>query len=140
MSSLVTRKKAELGAKVQRLQERHDTLAASLDSSSGPAGQGSGGDGSGPVTEAEWKAKYEAVKAQLPAYKAMKKELAELEAEVGWGRAGLELRLGWVTACHCRPLVGDSPLPVSRLLGKACCSSSSRCMSHGTKAARTLIP
>lgn len=65
------------------LQERHDSLAAALDSSSaGPQGQGGAGDG-GVVTEAEWKAKYEAVKAQLPAYKAMKKELAELEAEVG---------------------------------------------------------
>lgn len=58
-------------------------MAAALDSSSaGPQGQGGAGDG-GVVTEAEWKAKYEAVKAQLPAYKAMKKELAELEAEVG---------------------------------------------------------
>jgi hypothetical protein len=61
-------------------------LAAALDSSSaGPQGQGGAGD-AGIVTEAEWKAKYEAVKAQLPAYKAMKKELAELEAEVGLGR------------------------------------------------------
>lgn len=85
MSSLVTRKKSELAAKVQRLQERHDSLAAALDSS-GADGM-HGGAAGGAVTEAEWKAKYESVKAQLPSYKAMKKELAELEAEVRcvWG-------------------------------------------------------
>jgi hypothetical protein len=81
MSSLVTRKKSELAAKVQRLQERHASLSAALDSSGSEGQQGPGGGGA--VTEAEWKAKYDAVKAQLPAYKAMKKELAELEAEVG---------------------------------------------------------
>ena len=86
MSSLVTRKKSELAAKLQRLQERHDALAAALDSSGGPAGGAGGGGDGGVVTEAQWKAKYETVKAQLPAYKAMKKELAELEAEVGRGR------------------------------------------------------
>jgi hypothetical protein len=81
MSSLVTRKRSELAVKVKRLQERHDSLAAALDSS-GADGQ-HGGATAGAVTEAEWKAKYDAVKAQLPAYKAMKRELAELEAEVG---------------------------------------------------------
>jgi hypothetical protein len=80
MSSLVSRKKAELAAKVQRLQERHASLSAALDSSGSDSQQGPGG--SGAVTEAEWKAKYDAVKAQLPGYKAMKRELAELEAEV----------------------------------------------------------
>jgi hypothetical protein len=37
MSSLVGRKKAELAAKLQRLQERRDALAAQLDSSSADA-------------------------------------------------------------------------------------------------------
>jgi predicted component of type VI protein secretion system len=37
MSSLVGRKKSELAAKLQRLQERRDALAAQLDSSSADA-------------------------------------------------------------------------------------------------------
>jgi hypothetical protein len=37
MSGLVSRKKAELTAKLQRLQERRDALAAQLDSSSADA-------------------------------------------------------------------------------------------------------
>lgn len=87
MSSLVTRKKSELSAKLQRLQDRHDSLAAALSSSSSGAHDGGalGGGGGAPgaaISEAEWKAKYEGVKSQLPAYKAMKQELAELEAEV----------------------------------------------------------
>ena len=86
MSSLVTRKKSELAAKVQRLQERHAALAEALDGHDGHHGAGGGGrrssSGGGPVSESEYRAKHEAVKAQLPAYKAMKKELADLEAEV----------------------------------------------------------
>jgi len=81
MSSLVTRKKSELAAKVQRLQERHSSLAAALDATDSGAVRGAGG--SGAVSEQEWRAKYEAVKAQVPTYKAMKQELADLEAEVG---------------------------------------------------------
>lgn len=81
MSSLVTRKKSELAAKVQRLQERHASLAAALDSTDADAVRGAGCGGA--VSEQEWKAKYDAVKAQVPAYKAMKQELAGLEAEVG---------------------------------------------------------
>lgn len=45
-------------------------------------GQAGGAQG-GVVTEAEWRAKYDAVKAQLPAYRAMKQELEALEGEVG---------------------------------------------------------
>jgi hypothetical protein len=86
MSSLVTRKKSELSAKLQRLQDRHDSLAATLNSSSGAHDDGAHGGAAGSaVSEAEWKAKYEGVKSQLPAYKAMKQELAELEAEVRLG-------------------------------------------------------
>ncbi len=33
------------------------------------------------VSEEEWRAKYESMRAQLPAYKAMKKELGAVEAE-----------------------------------------------------------
>lgn len=86
MSSLVTRKKSELSAKLQRLHDRHDSLAAALSSSSrahgGGAYAGGGGAPGAAISEVEWKAKYEGVKSQLPAYKAMKQELAELEAEV----------------------------------------------------------
>lgn len=81
MSSLVSRKRAELAAKLQRLQERRDALAAQLDSSSADAAGGGTGAAAG-VSEADWVSKYEAIKARLPAYKAMKKELGELEAEV----------------------------------------------------------
>jgi hypothetical protein len=34
------------------------------------------------VSESDWVSKYEAIKAKLPAYKGMKRELGELEAEV----------------------------------------------------------
>lgn len=80
MSTLVARKKSELAAKLQRLQERRDALAAQLDSSgsSKPGGSTAGG-----ISDDAWRAKYEAIKAKLPAYKNMKRELAELEAEVG---------------------------------------------------------
>lgn len=93
MSSLVSRKKSELAAKVQRLQEKHAGLAAAAHGHDGQ--QGAGGCSSGVVSEQEYKAKHEAVKAQLPAYKAMKKELADLEAEVGGGRGQQRWAVGW---------------------------------------------
>jgi hypothetical protein len=34
------------------------------------------------VSESDWVSKYEAIKSKLPAYKGMKRELGELEAEV----------------------------------------------------------
>jgi hypothetical protein len=94
MSSLVTRKKSEMTAKVQRLQERHDTLAAALDAS-GDLGQQS----AVVVTEADWKAKYEMVRSQLPAYRFMKAELTELESEVG-SRLPQVALLGFQTRWH----------------------------------------
>lgn len=39
MSTLVARKKAELSAKLERLQDKRDTLAATLDSSKAAAGK-----------------------------------------------------------------------------------------------------
>lgn len=38
MATLVARKKSELTAKLERLQEKRDTLAATLDSSKGASG------------------------------------------------------------------------------------------------------
>jgi intraflagellar transport protein 81 len=41
------------------------------------------GGGAAPgVSESDWVSKYEAIKVKLPAYKGMKRELGELEAEV----------------------------------------------------------
>ena len=88
MLALVSKKKSELLAKSDRLEEQKEALVLQLDRH-GAAGD----DGSG-VSDEEWRAKYEAIKAQLPAYKAMKKELGELEGEVGngmgpaWGKGG----------------------------------------------------
>ncbi|KAF6264768.1 hypothetical protein COO60DRAFT_1654950 [Scenedesmus sp. NREL 46B-D3] len=80
MAGLVSRKKAELTAKLRRLQERRDALAAQLDSSS--ADVAGGGAAAAGVSESDWVSKYEAIKAKLPSYKGMKRELGELEAEV----------------------------------------------------------
>lgn len=44
MATLVSRKKGELAAKVERLQERRDTLAAALDNSSSHGGNAGCGD------------------------------------------------------------------------------------------------
>jgi intraflagellar transport protein 81 len=46
-----------------------------------PCIKGGGGAAAG-VSESDWVSKYEAIKAKLPAYKAIKRELGELEAEV----------------------------------------------------------
>lgn len=40
-----------------------------------------GGSASGGISDEDWRAKYEQIKAKLPQYKTMKKELSELEAE-----------------------------------------------------------
>ncbi|KAF8065737.1 IFT81 [Scenedesmus sp. PABB004] len=74
MAALVGRKRAELAAKLERLQERRDALAAELDSSGARVGACG-------VSDAEWAAKYAEIKAQLPAFKALKQQLADLEAE-----------------------------------------------------------
>lgn len=78
MLTLVNKKKAELSAKLQRLQEQEDALRQQLDGSAAAAAAAPGA-----VSDEEWRSKYEAIKAKLPQYKAMKKELADLEAEVG---------------------------------------------------------
>jgi hypothetical protein len=84
MCSLVGRKKAELGAKVQRLQERQAALSAvaAAADGGGTSSNGASAAAGGVISDADWRSKYEAVKAQLPVFKAMKRELAELEAEV----------------------------------------------------------
>jgi intraflagellar transport protein 81 len=76
MLSLVSKKKSELLAKTDRLEEQKEALVLQIDRHGG-----AGDDGSG-VSDEEWREKYEAIKAQLPVYKAMKKELGELEGEV----------------------------------------------------------
>jgi hypothetical protein len=50
-------------------QQRQQQAAAAADGSQAP------------VSEEQWRAKYESLKAALPEYKRMKRQLAELEAE-----------------------------------------------------------
>eukprot|EP00879_Flechtneria_rotunda_P024027 GHRR01025449.1.p1 GENE.GHRR01025449.1~~GHRR01025449.1.p1 ORF type:complete len:555 (+),score=232.10 GHRR01025449.1:142-1806(+) len=80
MASLVARKKSELASKVERLQQKRDSLAATIDSSSSRSGAAAAD--AGGVSDEEWRAKYDSIKAKLPSYKTMKKELGDLEAEV----------------------------------------------------------
>ncbi|PNW70526.1 hypothetical protein CHLRE_17g723600v5 [Chlamydomonas reinhardtii] len=77
MATVSARKKEELGAKQERLQEKKTALTAQLDKLNAEGG------GSGAVfSEEEWRTKYESMKSKLPIYKKMKKELGDLEAEV----------------------------------------------------------
>ncbi|GIL46395.1 hypothetical protein Vafri_3392 [Volvox africanus] len=77
MATVSARKKEELTAKTDRLQEKKSALTAQLDKMNAEGG------GSGAVfSEEEWRNKYESMKNKLPIYKKMKKELGDLEAEV----------------------------------------------------------
>ncbi|GFR42598.1 hypothetical protein Agub_g3529 [Astrephomene gubernaculifera] len=77
MATVSARKKEELAAKQERLQEKKTALTAQLDKLNVDGG------GSGTVfSEEEWRNKYESMKSKLPIYKKMKKELGDLEAEV----------------------------------------------------------
>ncbi|EFJ53072.1 hypothetical protein VOLCADRAFT_78702 [Volvox carteri f. nagariensis] len=77
MATVSARKKEELTAKMERLQEKKGALTAQLDKMNAEGG------GSGTVfSEEEWRNKYESMKNKLPIYKKMKKELGDLEAEV----------------------------------------------------------
>lgn len=55
-------------------QEKKTSLTAQLDKLTA-----SDGAGNGAVSEEEWRQKYEAMKAALPQYKKMKKELGDIE-------------------------------------------------------------
>ncbi|KAG2490551.1 hypothetical protein HYH03_010945 [Edaphochlamys debaryana] len=77
MATVSARKKEELMAKMERLQEKKSALTAQLDKLNAEGG------GSGAVfSEEEWRNKYESMKSKLPVYKKMKKELGDIEAEV----------------------------------------------------------
>lgn len=76
MASVVARKREEVAAKHERLVEKKAGLTAQLEKLT--AADGVAG---GMVSEEEWRQKYEAMKAALPAYKKMKKELGDIEAE-----------------------------------------------------------
>jgi intraflagellar transport protein 81 len=135
MANLVARKKGELAAKVARLQERQAALSGSVANSPMDGSGGAGGAG-GAVSEDAWRAKFEAVKAQLPTYKAMKQELAELEAEVrGCGCA----RLPQGCACTHRVCTATArvlPLRWSPATRYTCCSRQRR--SCGSRTPRAL--
>ncbi|KAJ9520183.1 hypothetical protein QJQ45_030110 [Haematococcus lacustris] len=77
MASMVNRKKEEVVAKLERLQEKKATLTAQFEKLTAADGAAAG-----MVSEEEWRAKYEAMKSALPQYKKMKKELGDIEAEV----------------------------------------------------------
>uniref|UniRef100_A0A7S0WQ24 IFT81 calponin homology domain-containing protein n=1 Tax=Chlamydomonas leiostraca TaxID=1034604 RepID=A0A7S0WQ24_9CHLO len=77
MASMVARKREEIASKHERLVEKKAGLTAQLEKLT--AADGVSG---GMVSEEEWRLKYEAMKAALPTYKKMKKELGDIEAEV----------------------------------------------------------
>lgn len=77
MAGMVSRKKEEINAKMERLQEKKVALMAQYDKLAAAEGAAAGS-----VSEEEWRQKYESMKNKLPAYKRMKKELGDLEAEV----------------------------------------------------------
>lgn len=61
MATVSARKKEELGAKQERLQEKKTALTAQLDKLNAEGG------GSGAVfSEEEWRTKYESMKSKLP--------------------------------------------------------------------------
>ncbi|KIY98888.1 hypothetical protein MNEG_9077 [Monoraphidium neglectum] len=99
MAALSAKKRGEMEARVARLSRSREALLAALGhhQGGGGAGAGGGGCGGGAVSDGEWQAKYEAIKGKLGRFKAMKKELAALEAEVavaGRTRAVLEAQAG----------------------------------------------
>mmetsp|Transcript_19160 Transcript_19160/g.53649 ORF Transcript_19160/g.53649 Transcript_19160/m.53649 type:complete len:674 (-) Transcript_19160:217-2238(-) len=77
MAAMVARKKDDINAKLDRLQEKKANLVSQLEKL-----EASDGSGEAMVSEEEWRAKYESMKAALPTYKKMKKELGDVEAEV----------------------------------------------------------
>uniref|UniRef100_A0A7R9YTN5 IFT81 calponin homology domain-containing protein n=1 Tax=Chlamydomonas euryale TaxID=1486919 RepID=A0A7R9YTN5_9CHLO len=76
MATMASRKKSDLNAKLERLQEKKATLTSQYEKLTASDGSVA------VVSEEEWRAKYESMKAALPAYKKMKKELGDIEAEV----------------------------------------------------------
>mmetsp|Transcript_9266 Transcript_9266/g.19811 ORF Transcript_9266/g.19811 Transcript_9266/m.19811 type:complete len:706 (+) Transcript_9266:158-2275(+) len=76
MAQMVARKKEELNTKLERLQEKKANLTSQFEKLTAD------GSGAAIVSEEEWRQKYEAMKAALPQYKKMKKELGDIEAEV----------------------------------------------------------
>ncbi|MEW5299244.1 MAG: hypothetical protein WDW36_002278 [Sanguina aurantia] len=77
MAQKVAQKKEELSVKMERLQEKKSSLTASVDKLAAHEGSIIGR-----VSEEEWGLKYESLKSKLPAFKKMKKELGDIEAEV----------------------------------------------------------
>lgn len=74
MATMLTRKKDELSTKLERLQEKKTSLQAQMEKLNS---DGSGG--MAIVSDEEWRLKYESMKAALPQYKKMKKELGDVE-------------------------------------------------------------
>ena len=74
------------------LQEKKASLQAQMEKLNS---DGSGG--LAVVSEEEWRLKYESMKAALPQYKKMKKELGDIEVRGGQGRGrGGREGLGWL--------------------------------------------
>ncbi|KAG1672417.1 hypothetical protein FOA52_013202 [Chlamydomonas sp. UWO 241] len=76
MGTMATRKKSDLNAKLERLLEKKTLLTAQFEKLTASDGSVA------VVSEEEWRSKYESMKAALPSYKKMKKELGDIEAEV----------------------------------------------------------
>jgi hypothetical protein len=84
MAALTAKRRSELEARLARLAAARAALTAAAAAASG-GGEGSGSSAAPPraVSDAEWAAKFEAVRGRLGAFRAAKAELAALEAEAG---------------------------------------------------------
>ena len=70
MAAVAAKRRGELEARMERLGRARDALAAALGAAAAAGGERVGGGG---VSDAEWQAKYDAIKAQLAQFNAMKK-------------------------------------------------------------------
>eukprot|EP00798_Chlamydomonas_sp_ICE-L_P015561 gene15561-21655_t len=76
MATVVGRKKDEMNSKMERLQEKKSSLQSQYEKLTVD------GSGNAVVSDEDWRVKYEGLKANLPQYKKMKKDLGDIEAEV----------------------------------------------------------
>lgn len=90
MVAVSAKRRGELEARLERLARSRDALTAALGVHDN--GGAAGGGGGGGVSDAEWKAKYDAIKGRLAQFKAMKK--------VGpGGDATCAAGCGWTNGC-----------------------------------------
>lgn len=78
MAALASKRRTEAAARVERLSQARNAARAAISATAAAAGTGADGGGGGRgISDAEWRAKYESVKAQLAPYKTAKKVRSE---------------------------------------------------------------